>query len=144
MCGARVDVELEDIGAGVVADDVEVELATDDLGAVDFGDEDDFVFEVRAGEEIAEWVDDTTAATSYDRVWIVTKRRAVVGGKIAAAIELIAGEDKAAAFDGDVAHRGVPGITRIGGRRAVEFDALCVHGGAHQRQIIFPPDDRAQ
>ena len=149
MCGDRgllpfVDMELENVRASVVTDDIEVHFPADDLGAVDFGDEDDFVFKIGAGEKIAKRIDDATAAARDDGVWLVAERRAIVCGKVATAIELIAGENEAAAFDGDVAHGGEPGIARVSSGRAVEFDTFCVHGRAHQRQIVFPADDCAE
>ena len=123
--------ELENVGASVMADDVEVHFAADDLGAVDFGNEDGFVFEIRSGEEIAEGVDDATSAPSDDGVWIVAEGGAVIGRKITAAIELVARKNKATAFDGDVANGGKPRVARIGSGRAVKLDSFPVHGGTH-------------
>src|SRR5262249_2342932 len=87
---------------------------------------------------------DAAAAARNDSVRIAAKLSAIVRGKIAAAIELITGEHKAAALDGDVANRCEPGIARIGGWRAVKLDAFRVHRSSHQRQIIFPADDCAE
>ena len=69
--------------------------------------------------------------------------RAIVGGKIAAPVELVAGQHEAPALDRDVAHRGDPRIPRVRRRRAVELDALRVHRRAHQRHVVLPADDRA-
>ncbi len=127
-----------------MADYIEVVFATDDLRTIDFRDEDRFAFGVRSGEEIAERINNAASASADDRVGIVAEGRVVVGGKIAAAVELVAGEDEAASFNGDVAHGGDPGIAGVGGGGAVDFDALGVHRGTHQREIIFPADDGAQ
>ena len=56
---------------------------------------------------------------------------------------MVGGEDEAAAFDGNVADGGEPGIAGVGGGGAINLDAHGIHGGAQQRQIIFPADDCA-
>jgi hypothetical protein len=64
-------------------------------------------------------------------------------GKSHRRLNLIAGQHEAAALHRDVAHRCDPGVAGIGGRRAVQLDALGVHRGAHQRQVVLPADDGA-
>src|SRR4029077_4491145 len=50
----------------------------------------------------------------------------------------------ATSFDGDVAYGSEPGVAGIGGRRAIELDALGIHSGAKQGHIVFPADDCAE
>ncbi len=142
--GAFVDVKLKDVGAGVVADNIKIVFPADDLSAIDFSDENGFVLKIRSCKEIAERVNDAASPARDHGVWIIAKGSAVVGGKIAATIELIAGEHEAATFDADVAHGSDPGIARISRGCAVELDSLGVHRGAHERQIIFPADDSTE
>src|SRR6185503_6071073 len=144
LLGALVDVQLKDIRPRVVPDDVEVELAADDLRRIDVGHENRLVFGVRPGEEVAERIDDAAAAARDDRLRVVAEARAVVGGEVAAAVELIARQHEAASFDGDVPHRGDPGVARICRRRAVQLYPLRVHRRAHQRQVVLPADHRAE
>src|SRR5262249_16373937 len=86
LLGAFVDVELEHVGARVVAEDVEVILAADDVCAVDFGGEDGFALEIRPGEKIAEGIDNTASAARDHGIRVVAEWRAVVGREISAAI----------------------------------------------------------
>src|SRR6266404_340948 len=66
MLGPLVDVQLKNVGAGIVADDIEVVLAADDLPEIDFRDEDCFAFGVRSCQEITKGINYTTAtATDY-------------------------------------------------------------------------------
>ena len=66
MLGPLVDVQLENVGAGIVADDIEVVLAADDLPEIDFRDEDCFAIGVWSSKEIAKGINYTTAtATDY-------------------------------------------------------------------------------
>lgn len=51
---AIVDFQAEDVGAGVMAGDVEVELAFGDFAGIDVGGEDAFGFVGGAGEDFAE------------------------------------------------------------------------------------------
>src|SRR5580692_6485826 len=106
MLGTLVDLELKDVGARIVADGVEIVLAANDLGGIDFGYEDGFSFGVGAGKEVAERVDDATATTADDGVRLGVEGRFIVSGEVAAALELVAGEHETAAFDRDVAHGG--------------------------------------
>ena len=54
LCGSLVDAELEDVGAGIVADDVEVELAARDVAQVEVRAEDAFFAQQRARHRLAE------------------------------------------------------------------------------------------
>src|SRR5215469_10596313 len=77
------DFEAEDVGARVVAGDVEVEFAFGDFAEVEVGGEDAFTVVAGSGEELAHGADDHAAAAD------------TVG-------ELAGGEDEAAAFERDV------------------------------------------
>src|SRR5262249_25013124 len=100
-----------------------------------------FTLCIWAREKIAERIDYTTAAATKHRFRIVAVSGAIVGGEILAALEMIAGQHEAAAFHGDVAYRGEPRVAGIRGWSAVDLNALRVHRGAHQRQVVFPADD---
>ena len=63
-----VHLQLEDVGPGVVAGDVEVVLAARHLVEVQLGGEDRLLVETGAGEHHAEGVDDGGAAPHQDRV----------------------------------------------------------------------------
>src|SRR4051812_22756853 len=99
-----------------MADNVEVVLAAYDLRAIDLGHEDGFIIRVRAGEKVAERIDDAAAAARDDRVRVVTVDRPVIGGEVAAPVELIARQHETTALYGDVAHRCQPHVARIRGR----------------------------
>ena len=98
---------------------------------------------LRAGEEIAEGIDDAASAARDDAIGLVIAKRPIIEGKIAAAIELIAGKDEATALDRDVAHGSDPGIAAVSGGGAIDLDAFRVHRRTHQRQVVLPTDHRA-
>lgn len=93
--------ELEDVGPRVVTDDIEVELAPGDFGKVDVGIKDRLPAEVRSCENLAERVDDRTAAAHHDSVRLISESRLVIGRKGAARDVLACGEDEATALEGD-------------------------------------------
>src|SRR5439155_1876231 len=94
-----VDMKLKNIRPGIMTDHIEVELAADDLCAVDVGDQDRFTLHVGPREKVAEWIDDAAAATRHDCLRVVAKRRAIVRGEVGPAVELITGEHEAPALD---------------------------------------------
>src|SRR5262249_9532183 len=93
--------EGEDIGAGVVADRVEVELGSGDGVEVEVGVEDAFLAEEGSGEVVAERGDDGAAAPAhfFGLLFQVGEGfRAEVGGVHRLGDVLVAGEYEAAAF----------------------------------------------
>ncbi len=91
-----------------MADDVEIEFTAGDLGAINFGEQDFFAGELRAGKEIAEGIHDAAAAAADDGSGVVAESGVVVSGIVADAAKLVSGKNEAAAFDGDVADGGQP------------------------------------
>ncbi len=91
-----------------MADHVEIELATNDLSQVNLCCKNRFALHIWPSKEVAERIENATAAASDDGFRIVAKCAGIVGGKVAAAIELVAGKDEATTFHGDVANRGEP------------------------------------
>ena len=63
--------ELEDVGSRVMADDVEVEFAADDLPAIDLRHQNRFTRGVGPCQKPAERVDDAAAAARHDRRRVV-------------------------------------------------------------------------
>jgi hypothetical protein len=139
-----VYVQLENVGTGIVADDIEIVLAADDLPEVDFCDEDCFAIGVRSSKEIAKGIDDATATATHYGFRVIVEVGMVIARVVAAALKLIAGEHEAASLDGDVPDSGEPRVSRVGGRCAVKFDALGIHSGAEQGHIVFPTDNCAE
>jgi hypothetical protein len=69
--GSFVNVKLENVGTGVVANDVQIVFAAHNLCQVHFGDQDSFAFGVRYGKKISKRVDNATATAANDCVWIL-------------------------------------------------------------------------
>src|SRR6185369_15298193 len=93
----------EDIWAGVVPDDIEVELAFGDLTGVEFGGQDALAPVAGSGENTTERIDDDAAAA--DEV-----------------VRLAGGEDEATPFERDVAHGDGPALAVVDGGGAIELD----------------------
>src|SRR5437899_8113576 len=68
----------------------------------------------------------------------------VLRREVTATVELVARQHEAPSLDGDVPHRGDPGVALIRSWRAIDFDPLGIHGRAHQRQVILPTNHRAK
>src|SRR5579863_3567810 len=117
--GALVHLQLKNVGPRVVADHIQVKLPAHDLGTIDLSSEYGLAFRVGAGEEVPEGIHDAAAAPRHDSIRVVAECGVIVRGKIALAVELIAGKYEAAPLDGNMAHRSDPGISRIGSRRAI-------------------------
>src|SRR6266446_1623749 len=127
-----------------MADNIQVVLSPDNLGAIDLGGQNRFALRVRPGKKIPEGVDDATAAATNDGVGVLSEDGMILRREITATVELVAREHEAPSFDSDVPHRRDPGVALIGGRRAINLDPLGIHGRAHQRKIILPANHRAK
>ena len=79
-----------------MADDVEIEFTAGDLGAINFGEQDFFAGELRAGKEIAEGIHDAAAAAADDGSGVVAESGVVVSGIVADAAKLVSGKNEAA------------------------------------------------
>src|SRR4029077_15979835 len=98
-----------------MTDSVKIEFGFGQLAAVQIGYQDCFVFEVRSGKEFAERIDNATAAAREHGVRFVPKGRGVMLRKVAATVELVAAQNEASAFRGDVLHASRPCIAMVGG-----------------------------
>jgi hypothetical protein len=127
-----------------MTDCVKIELGFGQQPATQFSHQNGFIGKVRAGEEPAKGIDDTTASTRNDCIGRFAQRGAIGFGEVAAAVELIAAKNEAAAFRSDVLHGGGPRITVISRGRAIDFNALRIHVGAEQRHVVFPADHGAE
>ena len=127
-----------------MADDIEVVLAADDLPEIDFRDQDCFAISVWSSKEIAKGIDDATPTTTDYGFRVIAEVGVVIVREVASALKLIAREYEATSLDGDVADSGEPRVAGVGGRCAIELDALAIHGGAEQGHIVFPADDCAE
>jgi hypothetical protein len=138
-----VDLQLENIRARIVADNIEIKFPAHDLRAIDLGSQNHFVIRIWPSEKVPERIDNATAAAGHNRFRVVALCCAVIGREIAPAIELVAGKHEAAAFDRNVAHGSDPGVTRISRGRTIQLDALRIHCRPHQGQVVLPADDGA-
>src|ERR1700694_2009388 len=96
--------ELENIRSCVVAHDVQVVFSADNLGGGDFGGQNCLALEIWACKESSEGIDDAASTARHDFIRIFAKRRGIIGGKISAAVELIARQHKTASFDRNMAY----------------------------------------
>src|SRR5258708_809537 len=127
MLGPFIDVQLENVGAGIVAGDVGVVLGANDLSKIGFRDEDCLPIGVRSSKEIAKGINDATATATDYSFRIIAEMGLVIVRKVPPPLELITGEHEATSLDGDVADSGEPRIPGVGGRCAIKFDALRIH-----------------
>lgn len=139
-----VNVKLKNVRPRIVTDDIQIIFSSDDLGAIEFGNQNRFSLRMGSGKEISKRVDDATAAAAHNGAGVFPKDGAIVGREITTAIELIAREHKTPPLDGNMTHGSDPGIARVGGRRAINLDSFCIHGRAHQGQIVLPANYRAK
>ena len=65
-----VHMELENVRPRVMADDIQIILAPDDLPAIDLGGQNRLIFPVRPGQKVAKRVNDATATARDDRFGI--------------------------------------------------------------------------
>jgi len=144
MLGPLVDVQLKNVGARIVAYDIEVVLAANNLLEINFGEEDCFAIGVGSSKEIAKGINDATATATDYGFRIIAELGVVIVGKVAAALKLIAGEHEATSLDGDVADSGEPRVAGVGGRCAIKLDTLGIHSSAEQGHIVFPADNCAE
>ena len=71
---------------------------------LNLGDQNLFAIHVRTREKITERIDDAAPAATHNSIRIVSKYRAVISGKVAPQVELVARQHKASALNRDVAH----------------------------------------
>ena len=142
--GPLVDLELKDVRSRVVAHDVEVELGAGDLAQVEIGVHDTLPIQERTGHQVTEWtVDRAASGAEHIRPVIEVRENLDVVGIVTLGDELVAADHEAAALEGDVAQGGLPAVTRVGGRRQIDLDALAVHRHAGEGHVVLPADQSA-
>src|SRR5579884_116825 len=142
--GVFIDMQREDIGSSIMADHIEIEFASRNVGQIKLCRQDARFTEVGACKDLTQGIDDTTSSTREDRIGVISKGGLVVLWIITPPGKLIAGENEAAPFQRDMLHRGKPAVSSISRRGAVELNAFGVHGHTQQRHIVLPADDRSQ
>src|ERR1022692_3429171 len=97
-----VDFEPEHIGPGVVADHIEIELGTRQIGQIEIGAQDALLAIFRPGQYLSQRPDDAASATNERLLRGREPIRWVIAGQIAAPKYLTCRQDEATAFEGDV------------------------------------------
>src|SRR5690348_14943047 len=106
---------------------VEVELAFGNLAGIDARAQNALAFVARPGQDLSERPHDYTAAADPCRL----------GGRLRPR-KLARRDHEAAALESDVPHGDGPRFPVVYSRRAVESDALAVHGGPQERHVVLP------
>ena len=99
-----VHMELKDVRSRVVADNIKIVLAPNNLRSIDFGGQNRLIFTLGPARTLPNG-STMQLPPRVTHFGIVAISSIVISRKVAAAIELIAGKHEATAFDGDVAHR---------------------------------------
>ena len=68
-----IDVELKDVGPGVMTDNIQIELALNYPGDIDLCYQNSLAIRVRSGDEISERVDNAASARSDHRFRIIAE-----------------------------------------------------------------------
>src|SRR3954471_5705225 len=113
---------MEDVGTGVMTDDVKIKLAPGDITPVEFGDLDQFAIEARLYQDVPQGPDDAGSTPDQDRRRVVALDGAVVRRTVGPSQILAGRDDEAAPLQRDCPHGGKPGIAVIHRRRAVELN----------------------
>lgn len=90
MFGGFINVKLKDIRSRIVSYYIEIEFTPHNLRAIDFRGQNRFTLIIRAGNKIAEGINNATSTPANDGVRILGKIRAIIGGVVASSRELIA------------------------------------------------------
>src|SRR5450759_3683783 len=136
--------EAKDVGPRIVPHDIKVELPPRNFSHVQVRRQDTFARKVGTGEHLPKGIDNTTATTRNDGLWLITKCCLVDIRVIGTTGELVTGQDKTATFQGNMLHGRNPSIPPIRSRGAVDLDALRIHRHAQQGHIILPTNHGAQ
>src|SRR5690349_12629988 len=103
---------------------IEIKFCLGQQTAIQLSHQDCFIFKVRASQKFTKRTDDAASAAGKNSVLFCSEGRGVIFGEVATAVDLIAAQDKAAAFRGNMLHGGRPGSAMIGGWRAINLNAL--------------------
>src|SRR6266853_1723361 len=140
-----VDMQLEQVRARVVADDIEIAPRDCDPLEVDLRVEDAQCLAQRPGNDLAPRGDDDRIAR-VDPLVRVGKQLRLAGDGVRDVAPLegaAAAEYPATAFAGDVLHRRDRALAAVVGRRDIDIDPLRVQGAARERHVALPADQRA-
>src|SRR5579871_878593 len=127
-----------------MANRIEIKFCFGQQTTIQFSYKDCFIFKVRAGKKLTKRTDNAASATREHSFWIFSKSRGVIFRKVATAVELVAAQDKATTFRGNVLHGGGPCGAMVSRGRTINLNALGIHKGAQQRHVVLPADYRAQ
>src|SRR4051794_1452302 len=116
--------QLKDIGPGIVAHRIEIQAGTGDLSKINVRGQDGLAREIWTGENLPKRADDAASAAGEDRIRLVPERRLVFWRVVPSPGELVAGQDKAAAFLCNMLHCRQPSVSSISGRRTIDLNTL--------------------
>src|SRR5712692_2363644 len=124
--------------------DVKVIFASGYFAHVQISRENALFSEVGSGDDLTKRIDDATASTRKDGIWLVTERSGIAFRIVGAAGKLIAGKDETPAFQRDMLHGSNPGIAPIRRRSTVELNTFGIHRHTQERHVVFPADHRTE
>src|SRR6266699_541773 len=139
-----VDTKREDIGSGIVSNNIEIIFSSCNVGQIKLRRQDTLFAVVGTRKYLAQRIDDATSSTREDCLRVIPKGGIVVLRIITPPGKLITGEDEAASFQRNMLHGCNPAISSIGSRSAVELDPFGIHRHTQQGHIVFPADDSSQ
>ena len=96
-----VDFQPEHIGPGIVADNIEVELGTGQIGHIKFGGQDALLAVFRPRQHLSQRPDDAASASNERLLCSRNAIRWVIARQIAAPENLTCRQDETSAIDGD-------------------------------------------
>src|SRR5258705_5899738 len=140
-----VDVQLEQVGPRVVADDVEVAPRHCDPLEVDLRVQDTQGLAQWPGNDLAARGDDDRIARvdPFVRAWEQLCLAGESVGDVAPLEGAAAALNPAPAFARDVLHRRDRALAAVVSRRDIDIDPLRVHRTARERHVALPADQRA-
>src|SRR5438270_1477575 len=109
---------------------IEIKFGLGQQTAIQLSQQDRFIFKIRPSQKLTKRTHDAASATGKYRVRFFSECRGIILGEVAAAVELVAAQDKAAALCSNMLHGGRPCGAMVGGWGAINLNALGIHKGA--------------
>src|SRR5579859_7383935 len=113
-----------------MANSVKIKFGFGQQTAVQFSHQDCLIFKIRACQKFTERTYDAASATRKNSIRLFSERCCIVLWEIAAMVELVATQHKAAALSGNMLHGGRPCRAMVGRWRAINLNSLGIHVGA--------------